>query len=224
MNLLAKKHAKYYYSLSDSHDEKNWGRFPIPEFMIGQTFSFPHYISTDFIWCYRVCYIAWWTRVLWGHHATLVYIKKMGVLEKLCLRASESRIWQCVHPPSAHHWCSPHQVSHCVRTFNALLRNNLCRFFTRCASSSNFLSDRFKCPMLFTNLHFSSIIQHSCMMAPNCNSCWCSVSVFASHQYCFSVLKNPVFNVHKPGYEKQEMPLCAKVHPHLTFHLLLFLC
>ena len=39
MNLLAKKHTKYYYSLSDSHGEKNWERFRIPEFMIEQTFS-----------------------------------------------------------------------------------------------------------------------------------------------------------------------------------------
>ena len=39
MNLLAKKHAKYYYSSSDSPGEKKWERFRIPEFMIGQTFS-----------------------------------------------------------------------------------------------------------------------------------------------------------------------------------------
>jgi len=58
----------------------------------------------------------------------------------------------------------PHQVSHCVRTFDAVLRKNLYRFFMRCASSSNFLLDRFKCLMLFTNLHFSSIIQRACMV------------------------------------------------------------
>ena len=32
----------------------------------------------------------------------------------------------------------PHHVSHCVRTFDATLRNNLYRFFTRCTSSCNF--------------------------------------------------------------------------------------
>ena len=32
----------------------------------------------------------------------------------------------------------PHQVSHCVTTFDAVLRNNLFRFFMRCTSSSNF--------------------------------------------------------------------------------------
>jgi len=35
--------------------------------MIGQTFSFSRCIYTFFIWCGRVCYFAWWTRVLWGH-------------------------------------------------------------------------------------------------------------------------------------------------------------
>jgi len=38
--------------------------FRIPDFMVGQTSSFPHYISTLFTWCCRVCYFAWWTRVL----------------------------------------------------------------------------------------------------------------------------------------------------------------
>ena len=43
-------------------------------------------------------------------------------------------------------------------------------------------------PLLVTNFHFSSIIQSSCMMETNCSS-WCIVSVFASHQYCFCVVK-----------------------------------
>jgi len=64
--------------------------------MIGQTFSFSYYISTLFIWCCRVFYFAWWTRVSWGHHATLVYIEKLGALEKLCLRALTSLIWHCL--------------------------------------------------------------------------------------------------------------------------------
>jgi len=33
-----------------------------------------------------------------------------------------------------------------------------------------FLFDRFKRVMLFTNLHFSSVIQHSCMET-KCSSC-----------------------------------------------------
>jgi len=67
--------------------------FRIPEFMIGQMFSFSRCTSTLFIWCYRVCYFAWWTRVLWGLHATLVFIEKMGALKQLCRRAPESLIW-----------------------------------------------------------------------------------------------------------------------------------
>ena len=51
-----------------------------------------------------------------------------------------------------------------------------------------FLFDRFKCLMLFTNLHFSSIIQRSCMVETECNSCSWVGSVFTSHQYCFCVL------------------------------------
>ena len=32
----------------------------------------------------------------------------------------------------------PHPVNHCINTFDALLRNNLHRFFKRCIFSSNF--------------------------------------------------------------------------------------
>jgi len=52
--------------------------FRIPEFMIVQTFSFPQYISTLFIWFCRVCYFAWWTQVLWGCRATLVFIESVA--------------------------------------------------------------------------------------------------------------------------------------------------
>ena len=55
------------------------------------------------------------------------------------------------------HQVSPHQVSHCVRTFDAVLRNNLYRFFIRCISSSNFfirslqMSDAFCKSSFFLN-------------------------------------------------------------------------
>ena len=52
-----------------------------------------------------------------------------------------------------------------------------------------FLFNRFKCLMLFTNLHFSSIILRSCMVETECSSCSWVVSVFASHQYYFCVVK-----------------------------------
>jgi len=51
----------------------------------------------------------------------------------------------------------PHQVTHCVRTFDAVLRKNLYRFFVRCASSSNFfirslrMSDAFYKSSFFLN-------------------------------------------------------------------------
>jgi len=51
-----------------------------------------------------------------------------------------------------------------------------------------FLFDRFKCLMVYTNLHFSSSIQHSCMET-KCSSCPWIVSEFASHQYCFCAVK-----------------------------------
>ena len=52
-----------------------------------------------------------------------------------------------------------------------------------------FLFNRFKCLMLFTNLHFSMIIQRSCMVETECSSCSWVVSVFGSHQFCFCVVK-----------------------------------
>ena len=51
----------------------------------------------------------------------------------------------------------PHQVSHCVRTFDAVLRNNLYRFFIRCTFSSNLfirslqMSDAFNKSSFFLN-------------------------------------------------------------------------
>jgi len=51
----------------------------------------------------------------------------------------------------------PHQIGHYVRTFDAVLRNNLYRFFIRCTSSSNFfvrslqMSDAFYKTSFFLN-------------------------------------------------------------------------
>jgi len=59
----------------------------------------------------------------------------------------------------------PHQVSHCVRIFDALLRNNLYRFFIRCASSSSFfirslqMSDAFYKSSFFLN--YSTLLYDS---------------------------------------------------------------
>ena len=66
-----------------------------------------------------------------------------------------------------------------------------------------FLFDHFKCPMLFTNLHFSSIIQRSCMVETECSSCSWVVSMFASNQYCFCVVKICGHCVHTKHKEKK---------------------
>ena len=105
------------------------------------------------------------------------------------LRASYNNAYRMIHHIPRNVSVRRHQVKHCVKTFDAVLRSNLYRFFMRCHLHPIFLFVRFKCLMLSTNLHFSSIIQSPCMMATNCSSCWCIVSVFASNQCCFCVVK-----------------------------------
>ena len=36
----------------------------------------------------------------WGHYATLVFIEKIGAVEKLCLRAPKSLIWHLAQVPN----------------------------------------------------------------------------------------------------------------------------
>ena len=54
------------------------------------------------------------------------------------LRAAYNNVYQIMHYILINVSVRPHQVSHCVTTFDAVLRNNLYRFFIRCTSSSNF--------------------------------------------------------------------------------------
>jgi len=54
------------------------------------------------------------------------------------LRAVCNNAYRIMHYIPRNGTVCPYHVSHCVRTFDALLRNNLYRFFIRCASSSNF--------------------------------------------------------------------------------------
>ena len=86
------------------------------------------------------------------------------------LRAAYNSAYRIMHYIPRNVSVRPHQVSHCVRTFDAVLRNNLYRFLYDAHLHPTFLFGRFKCLMLFTNLHFSSIIQHSCMET-KCSSC-----------------------------------------------------
>ena len=81
------------------------------------------------------------------------------------LRAAYNNAYRIMHYIPRNVSVRPHQVSHSVRTFDAVLRTNLYRFFLCDAHlHPTFLFDRFKCLMLFANLHFSSIIQRSCMV------------------------------------------------------------
>jgi len=54
------------------------------------------------------------------------------------LRAAYNIAYRIMHYIPRNVSVRPHQVSHCVTTFDAVLRNNLYRFLIRCTSSSNF--------------------------------------------------------------------------------------
>jgi len=105
------------------------------------------------------------------------------------LRAAYNNAYRIMHYIPKNVSVRPHQVSHCVRTFDAVLRNNLYRFFMRCASLSNFfirslqMSDAFYKSSFFLN--YSTLLYGGDQM----QYLSVIVSVFASHQYCFCVVK-----------------------------------
>jgi len=53
------------------------------------------------------------------------------------LRAVYNNAYRMMHYVPRNVSARPHQVSHCAGTFGGLVRNNLCRFFVRCTSSSS---------------------------------------------------------------------------------------
>ena len=73
------------------------------------------------------------------------------------LRVAYNNAYRIIHYISRNVSVRPHQVSHCVRTSDAVLRNNLYRLFIRCSSSSNFfirslqISDAFYKSSFFLN-------------------------------------------------------------------------
>jgi len=73
------------------------------------------------------------------------------------LRAAYNNAYRIMHYITRNVSVRPPQVSHCVRTFDAVLRNNLYRFFMRYTSSSNFfvqslqMSDAFHKSSFFLN-------------------------------------------------------------------------
>ena len=103
-------------------------------------------------------------------YACQLWSKYMQTSMKL-LRAAYNNAYRIMHYIPRNLSVRPHQVSHCVKTFDAVLRNNLYRFFKDAHLHPTFLFDRFKCLMLFTNLRFFSIIQRSCMVETKCSSC-----------------------------------------------------
>ena len=103
-----------------------------------------------------------------------------------------------------------HQVSHCVRTFDAVLRTNLYRFFIRYTSSSNFfirslqMSDAFHKSAYFLN--YSMLLYGG----DKCSSCPWIVLVFASHQYWFCVVKVCGHCVHIKRNKKKKLEVLGK--------------
>jgi len=88
------------------------------------------------------------------------------------LRTAYNNAYRSMHYIPMNVSVRPHQVSNCARTFDALLRNNLYRFFIRCASSSNFfirslqMSDAFyksSFSQLLTLLHDGDQMQQLCV-------------------------------------------------------------
>jgi len=70
------------------------------------------------------------------------------------LRAGYNNAYRIMHKIPRNVSFRLHQVSHCVRTFDTLLRNNLYRFFIRCASSSNFFIRSLQLPDAFHKSSF----------------------------------------------------------------------
>jgi len=132
---------------------------------------------------------------------------KQTSMKRLC--AAYNNAYRIVHNITRNASVRLHHVNHRVSTFDVVLRNNLLRFFIRYAFSSNCfirslpISDAFSL--------FSPIIQRSFMMATNCNSCWCIISVFVSHECCFFVVKkNCVHQCAQTKHPKSKKYNCQK--------------
>jgi len=78
-------------------------------------------------------------------------------MKRLHAAYNKNNVYRMMHYIPRNVSVRPHQVSHCARTFDAVLRNNLHRFFIRCTSSSNFfirslqVSDAFYKSSFFLN-------------------------------------------------------------------------
>jgi len=79
----------------------------------------------------------------------------------------------------------PHQRNHCVKTFCALLRNNLYRIFKRCVSSKCLIVSNVWC--FYRSSFFLNFIYRPYITVTTWSSCWGVDLVHASHQYGFCV-------------------------------------
>ena len=120
------------------------------------------------------------------YHGANVSYACLPIVEQIFIDCYEMRmscLWQCL-PNDALHTIKcvcPHEANHYVR--------QSVWFVQWCESSSNFLSDHFRCLMIFTNLHFSFTVERCCMMVTNCSSFWCIVSVFVLRLKMFVILQ-----------------------------------
>ena len=140
------------------------------------------HITSEMSWCVDKCIIeGWWwhsetskitilcskqtQRYFWSVHscskkhfiyACHLWIKYTQTSMKR-LRAAYNNAYRIMHYIPRNVSVRPHQVSHCVTTFDAVLRNKLYRFFIGCSSSSNFfirslqMSDAFYKSSFFLN-------------------------------------------------------------------------
>jgi len=74
------------------------------------------------------------------------------------LRTAYNNAYRSMHYIPMNVSVRPHQVSNCARTFDALLRNNLYRFFIRCASSCNFFIRSLQMSDAFYKSSFSQLL------------------------------------------------------------------
>jgi len=93
----------------------------------------------------------------------------------------------CTTYPEMQVSSSPPQVNHYVETLMLCLETMCMVLFNDAHHHPIYFSDCSKCLILFTNIHFSIIIQRSCLTVTNWSSCWCVVLVCATQQCCLCV-------------------------------------
>ena len=124
------------------------------------------------------------------------------------LRATYNNAYRITHYIPRNVSVRPHQVSHyCQDLWYPADKQFVSISYTMQIFIQLFIRS-LQMSMLFTNLHFSSIIQRSCMMEAKCSSSWWIVSVFASPQYYFCVVKKCVGCVYTRSIQKEMLLKC----------------